>query len=244
MDSYILVTGASSGIGEGVAIALSETHRVVLSGRNYDKLEVVRQKCIAPEKHLIWCCNLETERANLFESLSFFLVKGNITIEAFVHCAGMTKILSLRNFSIQYIDQIFNTNVFSAIEILRVLLKKDNKGALKNILFISGLWSIRGDIGNSVYAASKGALNSLVYSLAQELAPKVRVNAVSPGAILTPMTASLLENEQFCAKIEQEYPLGIGSVADVVNCILFLLDEKARWITGQNYIVDGGRSTK
>lgn len=244
MDSYILVTGASSGIGAGTVMELSQENRLILSGRNREKLKIVQQKCHDPEKHLIWSCDLESERMDIFSSLTTFLVQNNISIQTFVHCAGFTKILPLRNFSPQYVDQIFNTNIFSAIEILRVLLKKDNKKSLKNVIFISGLWSIRGDVGNSIYAASKGALNSLVYTLAQELAPLVRVNAISPGAVLTPMTEKLLQDIEFRSKIEHEYPLGIGSIDDVVNCISFLLSEKSKWITGQNMLVDGGRSTK
>nr|WP_046404862.1 SDR family oxidoreductase [Odoribacter splanchnicus] len=244
MNSYILVTGASSGIGKGVAVALSKDHPVILVGRNYEKLCRVREECYLPERHLIWCCDLERERLEVFHSLTAFLQGNEGVVRAFVHCAGVTKILPLRNFQPEYVDRIFNTNVFSALEILRVLLKKTNKGCLENIVFISALWSVRGDVGNSVYAASKGALNSLVYSLAQELAPRVRVNVVSPGAILTPMTESLLQNEEFRKKVEKEYPLGIGSVEDVVHCVLFLLSPESKWITGQNYLVDGGRSTK
>lgn len=244
MNSYILVTGASSGIGEGAVVELSKENRIILSGRAGEKLEQVRMKCAEPEKHLIWVCDLDKERLDIFSSLTSFLIQHEVTIKAFVHCAGMTRILPARNFIPQYVDQIFNINIFSAIEIIRVLLKKDNKKSLTNIIFISGLWSVRGDIGNSIYASSKGALNSLVYSLARELAPKVRVNAVSPGAILTPMTDTLLEDVSFRMKIEQDYPLGIGSVEDIVNFIVFLLSEQSKWATGQNYIVDGGRSTK
>lgn len=241
---FALVTGASSGIGERFAIEYSQNRRIVLSGRNYEKLDAVRKKCFNPDNHLIWCIDLANNRMDIFHSLNSFLLKFDIVIASFIHCAGVTKILPLRNFTHQYVDEIFNTNLFSAIEILRVLLKKENKGSLTNIIFISGLWSIRGDIGNSIYAASKGAINSLVCSLAQELAPKVRVNAILPGAIVTPMTVNLLLNSELGQKISKDYPLGLGSIEDIVNYIIFLLSDKSRWITGQNIVIDGGRSTK
>lgn len=241
---YTLVTGASSGIGEGVVLALSKSDQLILCGRNKDKLEAVRQKCHLPDNHLIWNCDLSTGRMNIFRLLSEFLLNNNIVVERVVHCAGCTKILPFRNFTPQYVDDIFNTNLFSIIEILRVLLKKDNKGALKNIVLISGLWSIRGDIGNSIYAASKGALNSLVYTLAQELSPKVRINAISPGAVLTPMIEQLLSNDDFRDNVLKDYPLGCGTIEDIVNYITFLLSDKSRWVTGQNIVIDGGRSTK
>jgi len=243
-NAFTLITGASSGIGEKCAIEHSQNRRIILSGRNYEKLDVVRKKCFNSDNHLIWCIDLANKRMDIFHSLSSFLIEYDIVIESFVHCAGITKILPLRNFTPQYVDQIFNTNIFSALEILRVLLKKDNKGTLANIIFISGLWSIRGDIGNSIYAASKGAINSLVCSLAQELAPKVRVNAILPGAIVTPMTENLLLNSELGQKISKDYPLGLGTIEDIVNYILFLLSDKSRWITGQNIVIDGGRSTK
>lgn len=244
MESYVLVTGASSGIGKGIALALSRICPVVLSGRDYDKLCRVLEECERPDRHLIWCCDFDRDRMKVFEALDTFIREKEVVVRAFVHCAGITKILPLRNFSPEYVDRIFNTNVFSAIEVLRVLLKKSNKGSLENVVFISALWSVRGDIGNSVYAASKGALNAMVCTLAQELAPKVRVNAVSPGGVWTPMTENFLRDKAFRTKIEKEYPLGLGMVEDIVHMVLFLLSPESRWITGQNYMVDGGRSTK
>lgn len=244
MESYTLISGASSGIGAGMARMFSENRRIILTGRSLEKLESVRQECHNPQQHLIWCCDLATDRNNIFHSLSSFLEEKNAVVDEFIHCAGVTKILPLRNFEPSYVDDIFNTNVFSAIEILRVLLKRVNKKALRNVIFISGLWSIRGERGNSIYAASKGTLNSLVYSLAQELAPQVRVNSVVPGALLTPMTELSLQDESVKQRIDNDYPLGIGTIEDVVNYTAFLLSDKARWITGQNMVIDGGRSTK
>lgn len=106
---------------------------------------------------------------------------------------------------------------------------------------ISSLWSIRGESGNSVYAASKGAINSLVYSLAKELAPKVNVNAILPGAVRTSMTEKLLDSEVGLKQLK-DYPLGFGTPADVVNVVKFLLSDESAWITGQTINVDGGRT--
>lgn len=244
MNPYILITGATSGIGEQCALSISKDKNIVLSGRNHEKLDALRTRCNNSERHIIWQCDFETERENIYNSLNSLLKDNEITIDSYINCAGVTQILPIKNFSTRYIDKIFNVNFFSTIEILRALLKKDNKNALKCVILISGLWSIRGDVGNSIYASSKGAINSLVYSLAQELAPDVRINAVSPGAILTPMTKTLLSDEASMSKILKDYPLGLGSMEDVVNYIEFLLSDKSKWVTGQNIIIDGGRSTK
>jgi len=244
MSSYTLITGASSGIGEGLAISLSKAKKLILCGRNEFKLNSVKEKCCSPESHFVFCSDLEKEKEFLFAKTNEFLITNNITIDSFIHCAGIATLLPLRSFTVSYVNEIFDINFFSSLEIIRALLKKENKGDLKNIIFLSGLWSIRGDIGNTIYAASKGAINSLVISLAQELAPRIRVNSVVPGAVMTPMTEKKLSDESSRKVIEKDYPLGIGGIDDIVNYIEFLLSSKAKWITGQNLIIDGGRSTK
>jgi NAD(P)-dependent dehydrogenase (short-subunit alcohol dehydrogenase family) len=244
MSDFTFITGASSGIGAGLAISLSKDKRLVLCGRNKDKLGSIRERCNNAGDHHVLCFDLVKDKNILFSKTNVFLLQNKIKVDSFIHCAGLTTILPLRNFTPDYVNEVFDTNLFSALEILRALLKKENQGALKNIIFLSGLWSIRGDIGNSIYAASKGAINSLVISLARELAPRVRVNSVVPGAILTPMTEKKFEDASFRKMIEQDYPLGLGKIDDVVNFIEFLLGEKASWITGQNLVIDGGRSTK
>lgn len=244
MTPFTLISGASSGIGAALAIFLSQNRRIVLLGRDENKLESIKQACYKPELHLTLCVNLSTERDVLYEKLCTFIKENDMVIDSFIHAAGVTKILPLKNVSLNAIDEIFSVNLFSAIEILKSLLKRCNKKALRNVIFVSAIWSIRGDIGNSIYASSKGALNSLVFSLAKELAPNTRVNSVLPGAILTPMTEKLLLNEKVRLDIESDYPLGIGRIDDVVNYIDFLLSKNARWITGQNIVIDGGRSVK
>ena len=113
---------------------------------------------------------------------------------------------------------------------------------MSKIVLISALVSERGNVGNSIYAASKGAINSLVYTLAREFAPNVRINAVLPGAIETPMSQNL--DAGYVEEMRRDTPLGWGQPQAVVDYVDFLLSEKARWITGQCLFVDGGRSTK
>lgn len=241
MGKYTLITGATSGIGEALAIELSKTRNLLLIGRNQQKIDAVLQMCSSEKLHKFICCDLNKEKQDIFLLLNEFLQKEGIEVDSFIHSAGVTRILPIRNFSIDIVDEIFNVNFFSAVEILRVLLKKNNHGSLKNVIMISSLWSIRGESGNSVYAASKGAINSLVYSLAKELAPKVNVNAILPGAVRTSMTEKLLDSEVGLKQLK-DYPLGFGTPADVVNVVKFLLSDESAWITGQTINVDGGRT--
>ena len=219
---------------------LSESLPLILAGSNRERLEQTLARCAHPEQHLLWVCDLDAEREQLFDSLSALLTDHEATIESYVHSAGVTQILPIKDFAPRFVDRVFNINFFSAVEILRVLLKKVNKKALRNVVLISALVAERGDRGNAIYAASKGAINGMVYSLAQELAP-VRINAVMPGLVDTPMAQRT--PEAFREQIWNRIPLGKGQPEDIANYVSFLLSDQARWITGQTIFIDGGQST-
>ena len=242
MERYTLITGASSGMGARCARRLSGSRRLILASENLEMLEVVLKECEFPEKHIIWHCDFATQREEISSSLSSLLKENDAVIDQYVHFAGITKLLPIKSFSIADIDKIFNVNFFSILEILKALLKKANGKALTNVVLISAMVSERGNTGNSVYAASKGAINSLVYTLARELAPAVKINALLPGAIESPMSANL--DEDYKEEMLRDTPLGWGKPDDVIDYVEFLLSDKSKWITGQTLFVDGGRSTK
>lgn len=242
-NNYTLITGATSGIGQTLAQRLSSTCNVLLLGRNEHKLDDTMALLDKSHHHLSIVCDLNSERSTACSKLTEFLLENDIQVNHFVHCAGITRIMPLKSFLPKYVDEIFNVNIFSAIELLRSLLRKANKQALTNVVFISALWSQRGEAANSIYAASKGAINSLVYSLAKELAPRARVNAVLPGGIDTPMSHEVMISEAGQKQLP-DYPLGYGTVEDIVDAIEFLLSNKSKWITGTTMNVDGGRCVK
>lgn len=242
MDHYILITGASSGMGALCAMQFSSSHRLIMASENLEMLQGVLKKCANPEQHILWYCNFATEREQIAASLTALLKEHDAVVDQYVHFAGLTKLLPLKSFSIPNIDLIFNVNFFSILEIMKALLKKSNAKALSNVVLISAMVSERGNVGNSIYAASKGAINSLVYTLARELAPEIRINALLPGAIETPMSQNL--DADYVAEMTKDTPLGWGQPQAVIDYVEFLLSEKAKWITGQTLFVDGGRSTK
>lgn len=241
MDTYTLLTGATSGIGLDLAKRLSSDRNLILVGRDEAKLDETIRQIDKSYKVRKLVCDLDADRRQLALQLVEFIQDCDLQINALVHCAGTSKVMPLRQADSASIDTIFNVNILSVMELIRPLLKKENKGALKNIVFISSLASIRGEKGNAVYAASKGALNALAVSLAKELAPKVRVNSISPGTVETPMTQAFLESEAGAAHL-QTYPLGVGHCEDITNLVCFLLSDESHWITGQNIVIDGGRS--
>jgi len=145
--------------------------------------------------------------------------------------------------SLNILSKSFNTNVISASLICKVLTnRKANNGALLDVVFISSNISNMGAKGMSAYGASKGAIDTLMRCLAIELAPKTRVNSILPGAVLTEMTHNIFENDEVRSRMEATYPLGIGEPNDIFQVVDFLLSDKSKWITGQQIIVDGGRS--
>ncbi|MFK7049198.1 Cyclopentanol dehydrogenase [Flavobacterium columnare] len=242
MKQTILLTGASSGIGQKIAVKLSERYNIILSGRNNDKLSKVKSllhpDCIS---HLL---ELDLRNVEILEdTIKKFLIEQKLVVQKFVHCAGFMKMIPLKLTSIDLLKETFNTNVFSASIIVKLLInKKCNQSALDNVVFISSNISNRGAKAMSAYGASKSAIDGLMMNFAVELAPKVRVNSVLPGAVMTEMTKEIFGNKEVEVRMNQQYPLGIGEGEDIAQAVLFLLSEDSRWITGHQLTVDGGRS--
>ena len=240
-ETFTLITGASSGFGKCIAQKLAPRRRLILAGRSGQKLEAVRKSCEEPERHILWMRDF-SRLDGIGEELTSLLAGKNGVVENFVHSAGVISIQYARAIEMASVTQLFNVNVFSAMEIIKPLVqKKMNHGALRSITFISSIASRVGASGYSVYSASKGAVNSLSLSLAVELAPVVRVNAVLPGIIGTEMNTTHFANPEFVEFVKATHPLGFGRPEDVADTVEFLTSDRARWITGQEIVVDGGR---
>jgi len=240
--SYLLVTGASSGIGREIAIRLSESYSIVLHGRDKERLQQTMNACNPEREHLIWEYDL-TEIDALEEAFTQFLSENNCAINGFVHSAGYLKMLPLKMAKADWFRLSFDIHVISAALLTKVLVKKKiNDDELKSIVFISSINSKFGVKALSAYSASKAAVDGLMRSLALELAPAVRVNSVLPGGIRTAMTEYLYKDNELIERMDAAYPLGPGNVNDICGVVKFLLSEDARWITGQQLIVDGGRT--
>lgn len=238
----ILITGASSGMGREMAIRFSEQYRVILNGRNLERLQETVSMCQNADQQLIWQYDL-SNIDGLEESLTSFLKADGITVDYFVHCAGMMKNYPIKMVNVELLQQTFNTNVFSAELITKLLVnKKLNNNSLKSIIYISSNISGFGAKAHSVYGASKGAVDAMMKSLAMELAPNIRVNSVLPGAVKTMLTEHIFEDENLISRMKETYPLGLGTTSDIYEAVRFLLSEEARWITGQQITVDGGRT--
>jgi len=240
-ETYTLITGAASGFGRSIAQKLAPSRKLLLADINVERLEATRKSCANPERHLMWVRDL-SRLDGIGEDLTLFLTTNNAHVSHYVHSAGIFGIQFVRANEMVFVNRLFNINVFSAMEIIRPLAQKRvNKGILRSITFISALGSRLGGKGYFVYAASKGAVNAMSLSLAVELAPTVRVNAVLPGTIETEMSQDYFADPDFVASVRAVHPLGLGRAEDVADAVEFLSSDRARWITGQELVVDGGR---
>lgn len=242
-DDCLLITGASSGLGREMARRFSANHCLILCGRDEGRLQRTRGECHSPEKQLVWRHDL-MDVEGIAGQLTDFLGANDVRVGGLIHSAARLEVLPLRGLSPAIVLDTFRANVLAAMELVRTLTsKRVNQQRLCNVVFVSSIASQFGAKGFSAYSASKGALDALMKSLAVELAPRVRVNSVLPGALRTAMTASMFGDPEMAERLSADYPLGIGIPNDVVDAVEFLISEKARWITGQQLVVDGGRTS-
>lgn len=234
-EKHILVTGASSGMGRVFAQMIAEQGaRVTLLARNAERLSQTF-KSLKGGEHQICVCDLtnESQLKEMAEKIH--------PLDGIVLCAGVNEFVPVKFIKQEKIDWIFQTNYFSQLLLVQILLKKKliNKGA--SIVFVSSISSIMGVPGTLLYASSKGAINSAVRVLAVELAAqKIRVNAIMPGIVRTEMLSGTNIDEDTFFKQEEQYPLGLGTPSDVGSAVLFHLSDASRWLTGQCMVLDGG----
>ena len=237
---YILITGSSSGMGEEMALQLSRDYNIILHGRNPERLDNILHR-LAEGNHLVWQFDLANIE-ELEQSLIALITSSGIQIDYFVHSAGFMKMYPVKMLNAALFNDSFNINVVSAALITKVLVGRKNGKALKSAVFVSSYISGFGAKAFSVYGSSKAGLDGLMKSLAMELAPEVRINSVLPGGVRTRMTEHMYENEDLIERMAATYPLGLGQTSDIYHAVRFLLSDDARWITGQQITVDGGRT--
>ena len=156
--------------------------------------------------------------------------------------------LPLRSMQPSYYEKMFSVNVIAGFELAKIISKKkyfDENGA--SFVFISSVLGILGRPGVIGYCSSKGALISGIKAISLELSSKkIRVNCILPGVVETEMSSKMFQglSEESKKEIINMHPLGLGKPEDIANACAFLLSDAARWITGTNFIVDGGYSAK
>ena len=241
----ILITGASSGIGRQCAITASALGaHVILLGRSSERLQETAD-LLSSNQYKLLAIDITA-----YEETTLGLEKllGTLKIDGIIHAAGISTTLPLRNITPEKLHPFFETNVFAALNITKLVTK--TKFANPNgmsIVFIASVMGIVGELGKTTYSLTKGALVAGAKSLALELAhKKIRVNCVLPGVVESPMSASAVYAQDAASydKIKSYHPIGLGKPEDVANACVFLLSDGSRWITGTNLIVDGGYTAR
>jgi NAD(P)-dependent dehydrogenase (short-subunit alcohol dehydrogenase family) len=246
-NKVVLVTGATSGIGHAVAVKFaSASARVVALGRNQTALRqvetAIRDAGGEPLVLAIDVTNtVEAQRA-IEETINKF---GRLN--ALVNAAGHISTGSVENTSLAAWDAMMNVNLRAVFQLMQLatphLIK--TKGNIVNVSSVTGLRSFPGVLA---YCVSKAGVDQLTRCAALELAPQgVRVNAVNPGVVVTEihkrggMSAENYEN--FLEHSKTTHPIGrVGDPKEIAELVFYLASEKAAWITGATYPIDGGRA--
>ena len=238
----ILVTGASSGIGRGIAIACSQMGgRVILNGRNEERLHETLS-LLSGDGHEVIVSDLSSQ-----EDLQQ-MVDTLPELQGWVNSAGIPKISPIKFFKREDVVEIINVNSISCMMLLSLLLKKKKLRRGASVVFISSISGVYvGTAGDTSYCASKGAVNGFTKGAAVELAGQgIRVNSINPG--LVPTSILEMANEKsgdnhVVDTMLEKYPLKrLGKPEDIGNGAVFLLSDASSWITGQNLVIDGGIS--
>ena len=233
----ILVTGASSGIGQATAVQCSKLGaKVIVTARNEERLNETLSK-MEGDGHEIVIAEL-THQADLEK-----LVDTIDNVNGVVLCAGKGLTSPFPFSTKEKFDTIFEINFYAPVELLRLLVKKKKLVKESSAVFVSsvgGNYSF--NVGNGVYGASKAALNSMMKFCAKELAPrKIRVNSVNPGMVNTKLIqGGSISEEQHQLDMEK-YPLKrYGEPEEIAYGIIYLLSDASSWVTGHSLVIDGG----
>ncbi len=239
-NQVVLITGGSSGIGLGVAKAAIEAGaRVVINGRDGERLERAA-KSLGGEDRVAWVQG-DIGEPGVAERMVALGVERFGRVDALVNNAGHFDAKPLNDYSLQEFDGYigFLRGAFLATQAAAKWMAEHGGGSIVNIttnLTTRGVSAIP----SSAPIAAKGGVQALTVNLSIELAAKnIRVNAVAPGIVRTPMHDAL--GDETMADLARLHPLGrIGEISDVVEAVLFLLG--STWITGAVVPVDGGIS--
>ena len=236
----ILVTGASSGIGRGIAVECSKMGaKVVINGRNKERLQKTFDQ-LEGEGHIQIVADLSIQ-----EDIDR-LANEVPELNGFVNSAGIPKICPVKRIDRQTLEEIMNVNAFGPILLTSQLLRKKKLQKKSSIVLIASISGVcMANTGEGPYAATKAALAGYTKTAAFELAAQgTRVNTICPG--LVPTEILTLSNEMFSEDQLKEtmygrYPLKrVGTPEDIANGAIYLLSDASSWVTGINLVIDGG----
>ena len=236
----ILVTGASSGIGRGIAIECSKMGaKLVINGRNLERLDETFSS-LEGDGHVLIQADLSKQ--DEIEKL----VLETPLLNGCVYSAGIPVLSAVKFISREMLEDIFNVNTVAPILLTSLLLKKKKLQVKSSIVFISSISGVCvANVGESPYSATKGAISGFVKGAAFELSRQgTRVNSICPGLVPTrilELANTVFSEEQLKNKTYDKFLLGrIGTPEDIAYGAIYLLSDASSWVTGINLVIDGG----
>jgi 3-oxoacyl-[acyl-carrier protein] reductase len=235
-NKLVLITGGNSGIGRAITDKFIELGaKVIVTTTNIKKLKKSHYKLY---KYLDF---------NIPSSISDFLyeLKKINKIDILINNAGINKLSLINNIEEHYVDKFFDINIRGPVLITKEVSKIMINNKAGKIVNISSIFGTISKSGRALYSITKFGLIGLTKASALDLEKyNILVNAVSPGVINTQLTKNIL-GKLGVKKIKKDIPLGkIGEPSDVANLVCFLSSDYNKYITGQNFIIDGGYTSK
>lgn len=246
-NKVVLITGATSGIGEAAAKVFAEANaQVMLTGRNDKKLTALKSNLQTEDSAIQFLAGDITD-PQFRESLINATIEKFGKLDVLVNSAGIIASGNIESTTMEQFDQMMDVNVRSIFHLcqLAVPYLEKTEGNIVNLSSVAGTRSFPGLIS---YCVSKAALDQLTHCAALELASKrIRVNAVNPGVVVTNLHKrsgwSDEKYEQFLEHSKSTHPIGrVGEPEEVAQLIAYLASDAAGWITGVTYSIDGGRA--
>lgn len=224
-NKNILIIGGSSGIGLALAEHLAPQNKVFIASRSGNAVQ-----------------HLDIQHIN-FDATQDDLDTNQLPDElhGFIYCPGSINLRPFKGLKLEAFQSDFEINVLGAIRSLKSVLSHLSASGNAAIVLYSTVAVQTGMPFHSSVAASKGALEGLTRSLAAEFAPKIRVNAIAPSLVNTPLASKFLNNEAKMDKANERHPLGrVGTAKEIAQATTFLLGEESSWMTGRVLQLDGG----
>ncbi|NWQ44179.1 SDR family oxidoreductase [Bacillus sp. EB106-08-02-XG196] len=237
MGKYALITGASGGIGQAVALKLASLgYNLYL---HFNKNETAIKELL--EQLESFDGEYLPIQADLEEAEGYKKICSQIfSLDAIIHCSGNSHYGLLVDLKHEEAESLMRVHVMNPIMITKDLLPKLIKKRSGNIIFISSIWGQTGAACEVAYSTAKGAQISFVKALSKEVALSgVRVNAIAPGAVETAMMGRFSEED--IQLLQYDIPMGrLGVPEEIANGVKFLLSNESSYITGQVLSINGG----
>ena len=232
-----VVTGASSGMGRQLATELAIAGALVLAiARREDELEKLKEEY--PNNIFVAVVDV-TDKVTLENAIKQFVLQ-NGKINGAVHAAGIGGLTPLKFYDEKHAHKIMDVSFWAGVNLAQIIIKNKYCNDGLSIVLFSSAGGHNAAKGLFAYASAKAALQVAVRSIAKEICMKKhRINTISPGWVATDMTDNV-ESTADVNNIIAKHLLGKGQAQDVSGIVLFLLSDRASWITGTDIIVDGG----